>query len=299
MSTLAAWQSFARSTNLKGWSRLKKNELVAFLLENLWQGGGRKKAARNPLNWKNKKIRVPILIPEKRNFPSRAIPRVIEENTGTVSDWANWLESVDDVNIRRRANPAVERLKKQIAKLWEQRFIVEEGKSALKNFAKQFVIQGDDSVSPQDFFQKVRWHLFQLLKENPQTKVKCVLNVEMSRTSEEEEIIDEPFFHSRQKKNLGNNMEIIDEMEREMIENLENFNRRGSNWVFERVIRLEIHFVRWNPLRGSSWIALPPALKEKKALINMKNEDNLCFKWCIARAKNPVAVHPERITPDL
>ena len=185
MSTLAAWQSFARSTNLKGWSRLKKNELEKFLVENLWQGGGPKKAARckNPLNWKNKKIRVPILIPEKRNFPSRAIPKVIEENTGTVSDWANWLESVDDVNIRRRANPAVERLKKQIAELWEQRLIVEEGKSALKGFAKQFSIQGDDSISPRDFLRKARWHIIKLLQENPQTKVKCVLNCEMSRAS--------------------------------------------------------------------------------------------------------------------
>ena len=94
-------------------------------------------------------------------------------------------------------------------------------------------------------------------------------------------------------------MEIIDEMEREMIENLESFNRRGSNWVFERVIRLEIHFVRWNPLRGSSWIALPPDLENKKALINMKNEDHMCFKWCITRAKNQVEIHQERITPKL
>ena len=301
MSTLALWQSFARSTNLRGWSRLKKNELEQFLLENLWQGGGPKKAARwkNPLNWKNKKIQVPILIPEKRNFPSRAIPKVIKENTETVSDWVNWLESVDDADIQRRANPAVERLKKQIAELWEQRLIVEKGKSALKGFAKQFIIQGDDSISPQDFLRKARWHIIKLLQENPQTKVKCVLNCEMSRTSGEEEIIDEPFFHSRQKKNLGNNMEIIDEMEREMISNLEKFNRRGSNWVFERVIHLEIHFVRWNPLRGSSWIALPPALKKKKALINMKNEDDMCFKWCITRAKNQVEIHPERITPKL
>ena len=40
MSTLAKWQSFARSTGLKGWSRLKKNELVDFLMQNLWFGGG-------------------------------------------------------------------------------------------------------------------------------------------------------------------------------------------------------------------------------------------------------------------
>ena len=237
MSTLAAWQSFARSTNLKGWSRLKKDDLVEFLLENLWGGGidqpKNKKARkrRNLLMAKNKKINVPFLIPERRIFPSRAIPRAIKQNVRSVADWANWLESVDDVDVRRRSNPAVERLKKQIAELWEQRLIVEKGKSALKGFAKQFIIQGDDSALPQDFLRKARWHIRALLRENPQTKVKCVLNVEMSRTSlaSGEEIIDDPFFHSRQKKNLGNNVEILDEMEQEMISNLENFNRRGSN----------------------------------------------------------------------
>ena len=88
-------------------------------------------------------------------------------------------------------------------------------------------------------------------------------------------------------------------MEQEMISNMENFNQRGSNWFFKRVIRLEIHFVRWNPLKGSSWIPLPAKLENKKALINMKNRDEMCFKWCLARAKNPVKIHPERITPEL
>ena len=40
MSTLAKWQYFTRSTGLKGWSRLKKYELVDFLVQNLWSGGG-------------------------------------------------------------------------------------------------------------------------------------------------------------------------------------------------------------------------------------------------------------------
>ena len=176
---------------------------------------------------------------------------------------------------------------------------MEEGKSALKGFAKQFFIRGDDSVFPQDFLLKARGHVVKLLQENPQTKTKCVLNCKMSRMVGEEEIVDEPFFHSRQKKNLGTNMEIVGEMENEMIENLERFNRRGSNWTFEKVLFLEIHFVRWNPLRGSGWIALPPALQKKKALINMKNEDDMCFKWCLARAANPVEIHPERITAKL
>ena len=302
--SLAKWQSFAQTTGLRGWSRLKKDDLVNFLLENLWRsearGGGRRKRRRkkNPLDWKNKKISAPILIPEKKDFPSKQIPSAIKQNVETVVDWANWLESVDDVEIRKKSTPAVEKLKKEIAELWKQSLVVEKGESALNGFAKQFIIQGDDSTSPEKFFRKARGPISGLLQENRQTKVKCVLNCKMSRIVEGEEIVDEPFFHSQQKKNLGN-FEIIDEMEKEILENMENFNRMGSNWVFEKVIRLEIHFVRWNPMKGSGWIALPPVLEKNKALINMKNEDEMCFKWCITRACNMVAIHPERITPKL
>ena len=31
----------------------------------------------------------------------------------------------------------------------------------------------------------------------------------------------------------------------------------------------------------------------------MKNKDDMCFKWCLARAGNPVEIHPERITAKL
>ena len=122
MSTLAEWQSFARSTNLKGWSRLKKDELKDFLMENLWkEGSGKPKMKatqkkRNPLMKKNKKINVPFLIPEKRLFPSRdfprVVPRAIRENVNNVVDWAGWLESVKDAEIRKRSTPEVEKLKK-------------------------------------------------------------------------------------------------------------------------------------------------------------------------------------------
>ena len=40
-------------------------------------------------------------------------------------------------------------------------------------------------------------------------------------------------------------------------------------------------------------------LAKRKAITNLKNEDDQCFKWCIARALNPVKDHPERITKDL
>ena len=79
-------------------------------------------------------------------------------------------------------------------------------------------------------------------------------------------------------------------------ETIQNFNRRGSNWRFQRVLSLDAHFTDYLPLRGSSFIELPKAIKDKKAVINMKNDDRKCFKWCVTRALNPVDKNAERIT---
>ena len=307
MTTLSELQSFARSTGLKGWSRLKKDELIDFLMENFWkQGSGKPKMKKqNPLMKKNKKINAPFLIPEKRKILPRVVPRAIKENIMHVVDWADWLESVEDEEIRKRSTPAVEKLKKQIAELWEEKLVVEKGKSAFGKFARQFIIRGDDSLSPQEFFRKARGEIVLLLQQNPQTKVQCILNVEMIQNRiGEEDVTSDPFFRSGQKENLGNNFEIAEEMIQEMIEAMENYNKRGSNWIFKKAIRLEVNFVRWKPLGGkplggSGWVPMPEKLAQKKAIINIKNTDNFCFKLCMARAKNPVKSHPEVVTEKL
>ena len=131
MTKLHEWQAFARASGLRGWSRLKKDDLVIFLIENLWWGGGlddprmnkaarlriRKHKKKNPLDEKNPAIKVPVLISEKRPFPSKAIPKVIEQNVETVVDWLNWLENVEDESLKKKIDPAVEKLKKEIEKL--------------------------------------------------------------------------------------------------------------------------------------------------------------------------------------
>ena len=93
MTKLHEWQAFARSSGLRGWSRLKKDDLVDFLMENLWWGGGgpdpgggpkmnkaarlkiRKHRKKNPLDEKNPAIKVPVLIPEKRTFHRKPSPK--------------------------------------------------------------------------------------------------------------------------------------------------------------------------------------------------------------------------------
>ena len=192
MTKLHEWQAFARASGLRGWSRLKKDDLVMFLIENLWWGGGldnprmnkaarlriRKHHKKNPLDEKNPAINVPVLVPEKRLVSPEAIPKVVEKNVETAVDWLNWLENVEDESLKKEVDPAVTKLKKEIDELWEKQLVVEEGKSALGGFAKQFFIRGDDSVFPQEFLLKARGHVVKLLQENPHTKVNACVELQ-------------------------------------------------------------------------------------------------------------------------
>ena len=89
---------------------------------------------------------------------------------------------------------------------------------------------------------------------------------------------------------------MVDEIEEEMqkAEMAE-----GSGWVFLNVKKLVLHTTRWDPINAGSYIELPEALKNKNAIINMKNQDEECLKWCVLRALNPKNIHPERVDKDL
>ena len=69
----------------------------------------------------------------------------------------------------------------------------------------------------------------------------------------------------------------------------------GSGWITDKIETLFIDISNYNPLAGSSYISLPPDLNNpKKGLINLKNKDDECFKWCHVRFINPQDKHPER-----
>ena len=67
-------------------------------------------------------------------------------------------------------------------------------------------------------------------------------------------------------------------MKENVLESLAKFQRQGSNWRFRSVLSLAIHMVKKVPLGGLSYIPLPRFLAAKKAIINLKNEDDECFK---------------------
>ena len=85
-----------------------------------------------------------------------------------------------------------------------------------------------------------------------------------------------------------------------IFESIQNFQNRGSGWQFDRVEHLDININPYNPLSGSSYIKLPGKLYEKKAIINVKNEnDNECFKWAITSAVFPAERDGERLSKQM
>ena len=199
--------------------------------------------------------------------------------------------------------PEEENLHRKIKEINRRRLRITETVSTLRGFARQFRIEGIPRHAPREFMQLVRGDILNLMRENRQTRVRMILTCEMTRKelfSENIQILNS-FFHSETVENLeATNQSVIYDGSIQTIEEIiQNFNQRGSNWIFQRVFSLDVHFTDFIPLRGSTFLPLPKKIRDKKAIINMKNDDNQCFKWSVTRSRHPVDVHPERITKEL
>ena len=70
---------------------------------------------------------------------------------------------------------------------------------------------------------------------------------------------------------------------------LENWVIHGSGWIVQEIISQFLNVSSYLPLSGSTYIKLPAELQHPmKELINIKNNDNKCFLWCMVRHLNLV-----------
>ena len=162
-----------------------------------------------------------------------------------------------------------------------QPFEVRESDSALREFARVYTVDGREGYDARSFLYNVRENITSVLRNNRRTKVKLILKCYMEKPSIISEIIIRPFdFHSSIEVNLEGTDEVnlYVTMTEEIIEKMVRLQQAtGSPWRLHSIIKLELHTVRYNPLRIEKWIPLPKELGNKKAIINPKNKDNKCF----------------------
>jgi len=112
--------------------------------------------------------------------------------------------------------------------------------------------------------------------------------------------LDDVFCSLKQIKVVNSNdiVQYVDEVPTKFHEKIDELNSilKGSGWKFEKFMSIQINVLKYTPTVGSSFIPLPKELTDKKAIINIKNNDNKCFMWSVLAALYPVEKNAERIT---
>ena len=185
---------------------------------------------------------------------------------------------------------------------------IKELNQALKGHAKLYGIELQDNLNPLNHFTKtkalVESYLKGLLKDKKGFKFIEMLEVTFekdtidSKTGKHVSIYKTAFFNGKAKIiTKANDIEPELSMSRQEIMNaIDKWVSEGSGWVIDSINKHHINVTTYKPLHGSSYIELPIELKNSaKGLINRKNKEDECFRWCHIRHLNPQKKDPQRI----
>ena len=171
-------------------------------------------------------------------------------------------------------------------------------KSAIDEFARQYVIEGDPKMMPKDFFEKNKNIIINFLNKNNNNKVNFVLVCDMQQPFFDKNGLaghkeDKTYFRTETNSVLKSTN--IKKLFKDNVEDIDKYQQNGSGWYFKEIVKLEINVVENIPQKGSSYLDLPKWIKLKKAIINPKNRDDKCFIWCILRYLHMKPKNNERV----
>ena len=253
-------------------------------------------------------INAPILTPTpfRRGLRSLrdSVAKAASQAKRKWNEFYDWL--ISSVPKPKYVDPSstIEKLKRYINTLYKQSpdFTPKEKSKGAKGYFKTFTIAGQSGYDPVSFLRAVGQPVIRLIENNLNQglKIKLVLSCEMEKVNPAtgDTIIESPHFRSQLKVIVRKDTiaEEYREMSEQILENIAKFQRQGSNWNFRRIVSIDIHLNKYEPLKGSSYIPLPKSLQSKRAIVNVNNKkDNECFKWAITSAIYPAEAHSERL----
>ncbi|KFM72581.1 hypothetical protein X975_03589, partial [Stegodyphus mimosarum] len=173
---------------------------------------------------------------------------------------------------------------------------------ALNSFKQYIILPEDGSDEDLTVFlssvqESVRERLREYLTHNRGIKWYYVVSAKFIRFVTEEEIeTTTAHFRSTCMLNLDENFDDnLSAAVRKIMSSYDEFLERGSGWILDKVKRLELKVASYVPLSGSSFLHLPQRLESTKSILNIVNEDNKCFLWCILAALHPQKEHASRV----
>ncbi|EDO44031.1 predicted protein [Nematostella vectensis] len=235
----------------------------------------------------------PPLIPSDTSAEASDDKKAANSIKSELDKFADWILSYVPEPIKKTAKEAadkrVKRLKERIKRLHEEvedRFTPKEQQTALKGYLKTHGIAGQRGYDPKTFIVRIKPKVLELISQQKKPiKVKfiftCGFIKEDPATAQIEEELG--YFHTEKPEIVTESTDLsdlFDTMTNYLLGLVELFQKQGSGWQFDQVEYFDINIDPFEPLSGSSYIPLPPKLASKKAIINVKNEnDHECFKW--------------------
>ena len=295
--TVESLKRLARSNNIDVRRNISKPELINIL-------GERNLITTTPITAQESNLgvlasKVPIDLIRKAKKKAKSAKEALENFKEYIGKLKGYNISADRL---KKLSKQLERKEKKAKKEKDRIFTPIKEKSAFKNFTNQYVMYNTKAnYGPIEFLAYAKPAILNIFKSNQNIKTMLYLHCLMQNIQSTTPV--EFAFHSKDLKLVleGTDIsELYNQMADEIEEEIQKVeNAEGSGYTFVIVIKLVLHTTRWEPLYGSSYMPLDPYLANKKAIINMKNEDDKCFMWCVLRALYPKDKNAERIDKDL
>ena len=173
---------------------------------------------------------------------------------------------------------------------------------ALRNYKRSYDIEVMGDQNPLLQINQTRVGIFERLLKTLQSikgfKLLEIMKVTLEKTSGKTTITKTAYFNSSNHVVL-NEADLRDALtasNEQIMNKIGVWISEGSGWTITSVDKHYVNIAKYKPMEGSSYIDLPMELKNKKAMINLKNKDNECFRWCHVRHLNPRTNNPDRIS---
>lgn len=153
-----------------------------------------------------------------------------------------------------------------------------------------------NKTDPLLFFHDVKQQVLDIIEQYLKMHNSLKINLELFGiyVIPEKEQQDIKSFNTKNKvfTRSSNLTQIYEEFQDEILSKASDFQERDSNWTLEKILFLDVNINRYNPISATSYIRLPKFIQNKKAVLNIRNDDNACFAWCITAALHPVNQYP-------
>ena len=164
---------------------------------------------------------------------------------------------------------------------------------AFEHLLEDFNITSDSFCDVRSFLESERAKIISILNDaltTHSTKFYAVLCCKYKKPSDE----IYKFFHATKAKTLHqtdvtNLDSIYDKFVEELVAKHEEHQAEGSGGsLCGDPHELCLTLSKFLPLAGSSYIALPPEVEARKAVLNIQNKDTKCFLWSVLAALHPI-----------